>query len=41
MFDIAGLEGEHGILQYLKPNLLAKDLELVMECTMNSLPSNA
>jgi hypothetical protein len=35
MFDVAGLEGSHDILQYVKPNALAKDLELVMECTTN------
>jgi hypothetical protein len=38
MFDVAGLEGEHDILQYVKPNALAKDLQLMMECTMNSYP---
>jgi hypothetical protein len=36
MFDVAGLEGEHDILQYIKPNALAKDLKLMMECTRNS-----
>jgi hypothetical protein len=35
VFDFSGLEGEHEILQYLKPNALAKDLELIMKCTMN------
>jgi hypothetical protein len=29
---------KHWILQYTKPNTLAKDIELVMECTMNSYP---
>jgi hypothetical protein len=29
IFDIAGLEGEHDIIQYIKPNALAKDLELI------------
>jgi hypothetical protein len=29
MFDVAGLEGEHDILQYVKPKALAKDLQLV------------
>jgi hypothetical protein len=38
MFDVAGLEGEHDILQYVKPNALAKDLQLMMECTMNGYP---
>jgi hypothetical protein len=39
MFDVAGLEGQHGILQYVKPNALAKYLELMMECTMNGYPN--
>jgi hypothetical protein len=30
MFDVAGLEGEHDILQYTKPNALAKDLQLMV-----------
>jgi hypothetical protein len=38
MFDVAGLEGEHDILQFLKPNTLAKDLKLTMECTTNGYP---
>jgi hypothetical protein len=38
MFDVSGLEGEHYILQYVKPNALAKDLQLVMECTTNGYP---
>jgi hypothetical protein len=38
MFDVAGLEGEHDILQYVKPNALAKDLQLMMECTMSGYP---
>jgi hypothetical protein len=38
MFDVAGLEGEHDILQYVKPNALAKDLQLMMECTGNGFP---
>jgi hypothetical protein len=38
MFDVVGLEGQHDILQYVKPNVLAKDLELMMECTTNSYP---
>jgi hypothetical protein len=38
MFDVAGLEGEHDILQYVKPNALAKDLQLMMECTTNGYP---
>jgi hypothetical protein len=38
MFDVAGLEGEHDILQYVKPNVIAKDLQLMMECTRNGFP---
>jgi hypothetical protein len=38
MLDIAGLEGQHYILQYVTPNALAKDLELMMECTTNDYP---
>jgi hypothetical protein len=30
--------GNHDILQYVKPNTLAKDLELMMECTANGYP---
>jgi hypothetical protein len=38
MFDVAGLEGEHDILQYVKPNALTKDVQLMMECTTNDFP---
>jgi hypothetical protein len=38
MFDVAGSEGQHDILQYGKPNALAKDLELMMEYTTNGYP---
>jgi hypothetical protein len=38
MFDIASLEGQHVLLQYVKPDALAKNLELMMECTMNGYP---
>jgi hypothetical protein len=38
MFDVAGLEGQHYIIQYVKPNALAKDLELMMECIMSGYP---
>jgi hypothetical protein len=38
MFNVAGLEGDHDILQYVKPNALAKDLERMMECTTNGYP---
>jgi hypothetical protein len=36
--DVAGLVGVHDILQYVKPNALAKDLQLMMECTRNGSP---
>jgi hypothetical protein len=39
MFEVAGLEGKHDILQYVKPNALAKDLQLMMELTTNSYPN--
>jgi hypothetical protein len=32
MFVVAGLEGKHDILQYVKPNPLSKDAKTVMEC---------
>jgi hypothetical protein len=38
MFDVAGLVGVHDILQYVKPNALAKELQLMMECTRNGFP---
>jgi hypothetical protein len=38
MFDVAGLEGEHDILKCVKPNALAKYLELMMKCTRNGFP---
>jgi hypothetical protein len=31
MFDVAGLEGQHDILQYVKPNPLSKDAQTTME----------
>jgi hypothetical protein len=31
MFDVADLEGQHDILQYVKPNPLSKDDQTVME----------
>jgi hypothetical protein len=31
-------EVDSGEMMCVKPNALAKDLELVMECTMNSYP---
>jgi hypothetical protein len=38
MSDIAGLEGGCDILQYTKPNVLAKDLQLIMKCTSKGFP---
>jgi hypothetical protein len=38
MFEVAGLEGEYGILQYVKPNVLAKDFKMIMECTAKGFP---
>jgi hypothetical protein len=38
MFGVAGLEGDHGILQYVKPNALAIDLQMIMECTVKGFP---
>jgi hypothetical protein len=38
MFDVAGLVGVHHILQYVKPNARANDLQLMMECTRNGFP---
>jgi hypothetical protein len=38
MFEVAGLEGQHDISQYIKPNALAKDLQLMMECTTTGYP---
>jgi hypothetical protein len=38
MFDVAGLVGVHDNLQYVKPSALAKDLQLMMECTRNGFP---
>jgi hypothetical protein len=38
MVDVAGLVDVHNILQYVKPNALAKDLQLMMEYTRNGFP---
>jgi hypothetical protein len=38
VFDAAGLEGEHDILQYVKPDALAKDLQMILECTVKGFP---
>jgi hypothetical protein len=41
IFDVAGLEGEHYILQYVNPNALAKDLQLMMYAQRTVILSNA
>jgi hypothetical protein len=41
MFDVPCLEGEHDIIQYVKPNTLAKNLQLMMECKRTVILSNA
>jgi hypothetical protein len=38
MFDVAGLEGQNDILQYVKPNPLSKDAQTVMECIAKGYP---
>jgi hypothetical protein len=38
MFDVAGLEGEHCILQYGEPNALGKYAQTVMECKTKGHP---
>jgi hypothetical protein len=40
MFDVAGLEGTHDILQYVKPNPLSKDAQMVMECIAKGYPKH-
>jgi hypothetical protein len=40
MFDVAGLEGQHDILQYVKPNHLSKDVQTVMECIPKGFPKH-
>jgi hypothetical protein len=40
MFDLAGLEGNHDILQYVKPNPLSKDAQIVMECIAKGYPKH-
>jgi hypothetical protein len=40
MFDVAGLEGHHDILQYVKPNQLSKDAQTIMECTAKGYPKH-
>jgi hypothetical protein len=40
MFDVAGLEGRHDILQYVKPNPLSKDAQTVMECISKGYPKH-
>jgi hypothetical protein len=40
MFDVAGLEGKHDILQYVKPNPLSKYAQTVMECIAKGYPKH-
>jgi hypothetical protein len=40
VFDVAGLEGKHDILQYVKPNHLSKDAQTVMECIAKGYPKH-
>jgi hypothetical protein len=37
-FDVAGLEGDHDILQYVKRSVLSKNIQMIMECTAESFP---
>jgi hypothetical protein len=39
MFEVCGLEGQHEILQYVKPNPLASALETIVKCHANHYPS--
>jgi hypothetical protein len=41
MFDVAGLVGVHNILQYVRPNALAKDLQLIWNAQGTVSISNA
>jgi hypothetical protein len=40
VFDVAGLEGTHDILQYVKPNPLSKDAQTIMECIAKGYPKH-
>jgi hypothetical protein len=40
MFEVFGLEGQHEILQYGKPNPLASALETIVKCQVNRYPSH-
>jgi hypothetical protein len=40
MFEVFGLEGQHDILQYVKPNPLASALETIVKCQANYYPSH-
>jgi hypothetical protein len=40
MFDVVGLEGNRDILQYVKPNPLSKDAQIVMECIAKGYPKH-
>jgi hypothetical protein len=38
MFEVFGLEGQHDIIQYVKPNPLASALEIILKCQANHYP---
>jgi hypothetical protein len=40
VFDVAGLEGNHDILQYIRPNPLSKDYQTTMECIDKVYPKH-
>jgi hypothetical protein len=40
MFELCGLEGQHDILQYVKPNPLASELETIVKCQANHYPAH-
>jgi hypothetical protein len=40
VFYVAGLEGQHDILQYIKPNHLSKDAQIIMECIAKGYPKH-
>jgi hypothetical protein len=40
IFNVAGLEGHHDILQYFKPNPLSKDAQTIMECIAKGYPKH-
>jgi hypothetical protein len=38
MSEVFGLEGQHDILQYVKPNPLASMIETILKCQVNHYP---